>query len=84
MNCFLRTFDEAGTFVAEVAVTGAIDCDPGGVARAVGWLDPSAAALYVMPTAAELAAGWMAGFSLPVTLYLAAYAVGQLVRFWDK
>lgn len=85
MDCVV-IFQEApgGAVVAQLGVSSSVSCSAGDVARAIGWLDPSAASLYQMPTSGELAQAWGVGFLLPCTLYLVAYAVGSVVRMWDK
>lgn len=84
MNCTLRTFDGVGNLAGEIFVTGAESCAPGSVARAVGWLDPTMASAVQYPTAELSLQAWGMGFGLPLTLYLAAYAVGRVVGMFDK
>lgn len=82
MTCVLRTYDDVA-LVSEILVT-ASDCHPGTVARALGWIDPTAATVFEYPTSELLMQAWVAGFGLPCSLYLAAYCVGCVVRFFDK
>lgn len=37
--------------------------------------------LFAIPPSAELTSAWVAGFSLPLIIYLAAWALGVVVNF---
>lgn len=40
--------------------------------------------IFQAPDSSQLAALWGLGFSMPLSLYLVAYAVGLLVNFWRR
>lgn len=42
------------------------------------------AGLWQMPDSSTLGKAWFAGFSLPMTVGMMAWAVSKLVNFWNK
>ena len=71
--------------VIQQAATALNDCTGFVLLDKADWLQYGMVqGLITIPSGAEFAALWAAGFVVPVTLGLIAYCVGQLVKFWDK
>jgi hypothetical protein len=56
--------------------------DSGGSGSDLAACAEAAASIYGMPSVGSLGQAWAAGFALPMTLYMAAFAVGSVVNFF--